>query len=368
MKVFVSSLISSFEPYREAARAAIATLRHEPVMAEEFGAQPNSPQIACLAGLRSSDLVVLILGERYGPVQPGSGISATHEEYREARGRKPVIAFVQADVTPDREQAAFIKEVQGWEGGLFRGQFKSPTDLQVGVTRALHDFELAKAVAPLDVNALIEHADALVAPSDRSDSYGAPILNFSLVGGPLQRILRPAEIEAKELTDALHQAALFGNARVFDATKGVATRIERGALVLEQDQGARVWVDEHASLKLRLLISQPQRSSFSVLVEETVQEVLDRALGYSNWFLEHIDRTQRLTHVAVAAHIGGSNMLTWRTQREQDGSPNSMSLGTSYGAVRQAVHVSEPRAALRLNPARLVEDLLVPLRRQWQAP
>jgi hypothetical protein len=60
---------------------------------------------ACLQGLRGSELVVLILGERYGAVPPGSGLSATHEEYRDARGTKPVVAFVQEGVTPEAEQA-----------------------------------------------------------------------------------------------------------------------------------------------------------------------------------------------------------------------------------------------------------------------
>lgn len=91
MKVFISSLIAGFEPFREAVRSAVTTLRHEPVMAEDFGARPSSPQVACLSGLREADAVVLVLGDRYGAVQ-ASGLSATHEEYREAQGRKPVIA------------------------------------------------------------------------------------------------------------------------------------------------------------------------------------------------------------------------------------------------------------------------------------
>jgi hypothetical protein len=74
-------------PIRAAAREVVSTLRGEPIMAEDFGAQPHSPQVACLTGLRQSDLVVLILGEQYGAIQP-SGFSATHEEYREARARK----------------------------------------------------------------------------------------------------------------------------------------------------------------------------------------------------------------------------------------------------------------------------------------
>lgn len=43
MKVFISSLISGFEEFRSAARDAVRQLGHEPVMAEDFGAQPASP-------------------------------------------------------------------------------------------------------------------------------------------------------------------------------------------------------------------------------------------------------------------------------------------------------------------------------------
>jgi Domain of unknown function (DUF4062) len=119
VKIFISSLIDGMQPLRQAARAAVITLRHEPFMAEEFGAQPHSPEIACLAGVRQSDLVVLLIGESYGVVQ-SSGLSATHEEYREAKGRKPILAFVQRGIQPDARQKEFMAEVQSWESGLFR--------------------------------------------------------------------------------------------------------------------------------------------------------------------------------------------------------------------------------------------------------
>jgi Domain of unknown function (DUF4062) len=115
----------------DAARRAVTTLRHEPVMAEDFGAQPKSPQIAFLQGLRSSDMMVLILGEHYGFTPPNSTLSATHQEYREARKTKPVVAFVQESISPGPEQAAFITEVQAWEGGLFRGGFVAADDLKI---------------------------------------------------------------------------------------------------------------------------------------------------------------------------------------------------------------------------------------------
>jgi hypothetical protein len=111
MKVFISSLITGMESLRAAAKEAVSQLGHDPVMAEDFGVRPNSPQVACLDGLRKSGLVILILGEDYGTIQ-STGLSATYEEYREAKNRHPVIAFVQEGVQRKGEQAAFVKEVQ----------------------------------------------------------------------------------------------------------------------------------------------------------------------------------------------------------------------------------------------------------------
>ena len=89
MKVFVSSVIDGYEEYREAAVSAVRTLRHDALRAEDYGASPNSPQQTCLQGVRDADVVVLLLGARYGFKQ-ASGLSATHEEYREAKEQHPV--------------------------------------------------------------------------------------------------------------------------------------------------------------------------------------------------------------------------------------------------------------------------------------
>jgi hypothetical protein len=110
MKIFVSSLIGGMEPIRAAARSAVTTLGHDPVMAEDFGALPHTPQIACLDGVRQAGAVVLILGSRYGAIQ-SSGLSATHEEYREARDRCPVLAFVEQGITPEPLASALVVEI-----------------------------------------------------------------------------------------------------------------------------------------------------------------------------------------------------------------------------------------------------------------
>lgn len=373
MKVFISSLIAGFEPMRAAARSAVVTLRHEPVMAEDFGAAPHSPQIACLNGLRSSDVVVLVLGDRYGTVQGTSGLSATHEEYREARGRKPVIAFVQEGGDPDAQQRAFITEVQGWEGGLFRGGFREPSELQAGVTRALHDYELATAVAPTDPEALVARATELLPRANGNGSSGTPRLHLSIVGGPLQKVLRPVQIEDASLEEWLHQAALFGEARVFDRAAGVRAGVDRAALVLEQERGARVQLDEEGAILLGLPVNQPRTrdgrdfGGLSFLIEETVQQRIATGLAFAGAILERIDPTQRLTRVAIAAQIEGAEHLSWRTQAEHNASPNSGTVSMGFGQDRPPVTVCQSRAALRLNTVPLIEDLLVPLRRQWKA-
>jgi hypothetical protein len=370
MKIFISSLIRGFEPFREAARSAVTTLRHEAVMAEDFGAQPNSPQIACLQGVRSADLVVLILGEHYGSVQGTSGVSPTHEEFQEARDTKPVLAFVQEGITRDAQQSKFVSDVQGWQQGYFRDGFKTAEELKDLVTRAIHDYQLAHATAPLDIAALTQSAIELVPTPGRGNTIQSPALHLAIAGGPIQSILRPAELEAPQLASDLHQRALFKEPRLFDSAKGMETDIEGSALYLEQEGGARIQLDEQGRILLRLPLEERDRrrhggfgSSFA-LIEETVVRQLSAGIAYADWALERIDPTQKLTHVSLAARIEASEHLGWRTQAEDDASPNSGTMGFGGGEQKPPVMVDRPRAALRFDATRLAEDLMVPLRRQ----
>src|SRR4051794_2978374 len=93
--IFISSVMRDFGDVRLAARQAVESLRQHPVMAEDFGAQPHSSQTACLEGVRASEVYVGIYGGRYGSVAR-SGVSATEEEFNEARRRGlPILCFEQ---------------------------------------------------------------------------------------------------------------------------------------------------------------------------------------------------------------------------------------------------------------------------------
>lgn len=134
-KIFLSSVIAGYEDYRVAAASGATVLGHEVIRAEGFPASPQTPQQACLEGVRLADAVVLLLGDRYGAVQ-ASGRSATHEEFVEASGSKPLFVFHQSGVSRDEDMARFVDEVHAWDSGRLSGQFRTPDELRDAVTKA----------------------------------------------------------------------------------------------------------------------------------------------------------------------------------------------------------------------------------------
>ena len=138
MRVFVSSVVNGYEDYRRAAKAAIEALDHEPV---GFGithtSSPHSPKVALLVDVEHSDVVVLLLGGRYGDRQE-SGKSATHEEYEHARALgKPVLVFVEDVNDRDPDQQILLDEFSDWDDGLLWTPYSDPIDLSEQVAKAL---------------------------------------------------------------------------------------------------------------------------------------------------------------------------------------------------------------------------------------
>lgn len=370
MKVFISSLIAGFEDFRRAAVSAVTSLEHEPITAETFGAGAMSPRVACLSGVRAADLVVLVLGADYGVVQPVSGISATHEEYREAKDRRPVLAFVQEGVERDARQAAFVQEVQDWQGGLFRGGFRTADALRDAITGGIHRHELTNAATPVDATEMLTQAMALIPKEQRNMvRAGGPLLQLALVGGPAQPILRPVEIERPEFGRELLQTATFGEHAIFDHARGSSANVRNGVLLLGQDSGAGVALDERGSIRLSVPVARGG-GHMPAIIDENVSAALDKGLGYATWLLDKIDAVHRLSRIVVVAALGDASMGAWRTRQEQDASPNSMTYSHGFNSgERPPVHFQPPdrlRAAIGFDRERMVQDLKTLLRRQWQ--
>ena len=351
------------EEYRDAAAAAARSLSHEVIRAEDFGSSAETPQTACLAAVRQADVVVLLVGARYGAVQ-SLGLSATHEEYREARERCPVIVMVQETDQRDVQQDGFLDEVRDWSQGHYTEAFSDAQQLRDAVARALHRLELAQAAGPVDGNEMLQRALGLM-PQDRHSTDANLVM--VVTGGPSQSVLRPAELENPEFANGLLQQALFGEAAVLDTQEGTETRVTDEGLVLDQPSRS-LMLNHQGSIRIVTTLEMPD-TGLQVIIEEQVREKIERCLKYAAWLLDHIDPVNRISHCAVTVGILGATYMPWRTRAEHAQSPNQATVGMFGDEQSAPVYLSPPhrtRSALRLEPNRLAEDLTVMLRRRWR--
>jgi hypothetical protein len=93
IRVFVSSVSLGLETVRQQVIADLHRAGYNVTAMERFGSQPQPPIDVCLREVRRADVLVLVIGPRYGSLLP-QGMSYTHAEYREARATGiPVLAF-----------------------------------------------------------------------------------------------------------------------------------------------------------------------------------------------------------------------------------------------------------------------------------
>jgi Domain of unknown function (DUF4062) len=365
VRVFISSLITGYESLRNAAATAIATLDDQPVRAEDFPASSTSPQQACLAGVRASDAVVLILGDSYGVVQQ-SGLSATHEEYREARESRPVLVFIQQDLQADPRQLEFVHEVQGWERGHYTAQFTDADDLRNLVTRALHEFALANEAAPLNDAELVGRARALI-PEQHYTNRAAVLV--AVAPGPARAVVRPAELEGERLRRFLLAEALTGDFAVLTPASGTDETVQHDTIQLHQRQVERLITLNEGGC---VAVTQPAveddgwRTGIPAIIEENVVEVIERSLRFVTRILDYIDPPGRLTHIAPLVAVVGAGYLPWRTRGQQEHSPNAATIGIG-GSGNVVVALTPPvrrRPALIHDNATLAQDFAARLRRE----
>lgn len=362
MKIFISSVITDYEEFRDAVGRAIASLGYEVIRAEDFGASAQTPQQACLSGVRAADATILVLGARYGARQP-SGLSATHEEYREARRRQPVLVFVQ--MTEDREaaQVDFVREAREWNSGNLTVTFSTAEDLRNGVTRELHRLGIMAAARPVDEAELRSLAESSI--GETRSSFHQPSLVISTAAGPRQEILRPSEVEDPELARRLQQRLIFGPEGLFVVEAGIQTQLVGGSLVLSQtDRSVRL--NGAGDILVTLPAVQARDTfDFAALIEEDIEAWLERGLGFVAWLLNDLDPTNGLAGVAVTCAVTEASYHAWRTRAEQEASPRAGTIGSGRdGAIVALTPAVRSRPELTQRASELAHDLMVLVRRE----
>ena len=365
MKVFISSVIRGFEEEREATARAAKALDHTVLRSEDFGAIASSAQRACRAAVRDADVVILVLGAAYGMKDPGTGKSPTHEEFEEAQQTgRDVLVFVQEDVQREPDQDAFVREVRQWAAGANTGRFRDADTLRDSVTQALSRHERTRNAGPVDQAEIAGRLDAAMAA--QRGRGGSPVLYVALVGAPRQVLLTAGQLEDGALQAELEREALYGASAVLERGARTRTAVERGALVIAQDD-RRVTIDGLGAIAVCTTAQRPrdERDWMPTLIDEDVRDTIAGALRYGLATLDRLDPYERLADIAIGATIRELGHLGWRTRAERDRSPNTASMNMrGHETVSARLEpLSRKRPAVRQQIDNIARDLTAILRR-----
>ena len=145
--VFVCGTYSDLSEERGAILDAIQRLQLHHDSMEFFGARPEQPIDTCLNEVRTSDILVVIVGRKYGSVVPDLGISYSEAEYREAqRLNLPCLVYIrdeQISIAPElaERDPDKIKKLRAWKDNLKQKHtvyaFKDSGDLALQVAADL---------------------------------------------------------------------------------------------------------------------------------------------------------------------------------------------------------------------------------------
>lgn len=101
--VFISSTIEDLHHVRDAIRETVSELGYQPIMSEHGGVgymNETAADVACYQTVKECQLMILIIGKRYGSKTHDSGlVSVTEHEYDTCMEHKPrLITFVDGEV------------------------------------------------------------------------------------------------------------------------------------------------------------------------------------------------------------------------------------------------------------------------------
>jgi len=132
-QVFISSTFHDLKEERQAAVEAILKRHHIPAGMELFSAGNDSQLQVVKDWIQDSDIYMLILGGRYGSIEPKSGLSYTEIEYNYAlKLKKPLFALIINDeFLEEKAKSKSTKEVFEMENRDKYSKFKKVVESRV---------------------------------------------------------------------------------------------------------------------------------------------------------------------------------------------------------------------------------------------
>ena len=334
---------------------------------EDFGARASTSQQTCLEGVRTSDVVVFLLGANYGQHQE-SGRSATHEEWREAVNQhRHILVFIERIEIEDIAQQEFIEEVNEWARGRQRDRFTTVTDLRDKVIKALHHLIVSEAANPVNERDTFRRAQELViVTGNMRRTISGGHLGVAVSGVPRQQAVRPSTLESPEFCQEIHRAMLSSSYRLFDPATRPEFRTMSQRLFIEQSHALLI-VDEWGSVHIAQdaashEVLAPSGESL-VLFEELVDKIANSLrLCCEILDLDCVDSLWRMPHVSPVAYLSRDAARAWSTKKDR----RNIKYSDATDRWNRTAH-TEPRvisrASLRMGTDSIALDLAVLLRR-----
>jgi Domain of unknown function (DUF4062) len=342
--VFISSVQSGFEDVRAAARAGVESFGWRAMMAETLGAAPASPQRALLDRVGESNVLVLLVGSRYGARQE-SGLSATEEEFDEARRRGTPILVLRQEGELELEQQEFLERATGgWEGGVFYGTFRDASDVGLAVVRGLTNIRDRGAREKLEPAAQ-KRAAALAADARRQGyGQGGSIVRVVLVPLIDRPLLQAAALDDRNLPEELAAAARA--VRLVPQSEGIATTVSAAGIQLqvgEQYAGRVLTVGANGEIVVEASVGGDDRNFGSMrVVPERLEEAIRGAAAFAESAWKRIDARGEVQELVVTLAIPEAQHKSWGRGR----GGNTISMGGMFSLPETAI-APEPARVLR---------------------
>ena len=144
-RVFISSTFSDLQEYRDSVRDAVLVAGAMPVMIEYFPVG-NTILNFIRDAIETADIILILVGYRYGTIISSSGKSFVEEEYELAEQlNKPIVAFMASEDVPwplqlvDRDQTQIQNFRQRLASGRVVQWFRNPEELREKIVTGLID-------------------------------------------------------------------------------------------------------------------------------------------------------------------------------------------------------------------------------------
>lgn len=275
IRVFLSSTLRELEPEREAARAAIESLRLAPVMFE-LGARPHPPRSLYRAYLAQSDIFVGLYWQSYGWVAPDEEISGLEDEYRLSGGMPHLIYIKHPAPERDARLDELLTNIKRDDHSSYRA-FSTPQELAELIVSDLatlladrFDASRAPSAGPAPESALAIPA-AYTSIVGRSDERERLIEMIRTPGVRIVTIVGPGGIGKSRLAIEIAETVAATGREVAFAILESVTSPERVISVIARALGVRETGDEKLETKLVTALSGRDM----LLIVDNMEHLLD---------------------------------------------------------------------------------------------